>query len=189
MAVALSALAHFADPAQLAENFERLRGGASVAYATGPASLGGARNPTMELVRRWVAEGRATLAQGRDPQDRERWIYRVYRKSVPDAPSAGAPAAAKTALGAAGDALASLHQDARRVYRLLSQIAADGRACPTNEAIADLLDLPGHEQARHRFNQLVNAGLVTVIEPNRFGTRVIQITATGHRTAPAAPRP
>lgn len=172
-------IARFADPAQLAVAFARLNGGASLVYATGPASLGGVRNPTIELVQGWVKAGTATLAQGRDAGNRDQFNYRVYRKSVPAVP---APAPAPAAMPAA---LRELPVDAQRVYRLLAGVAAAGRACPTNDAIADLLDLEGREQARHRFNQLVRAGLIAVIEPNRFGTRVIRIAATGHRTAPA----
>lgn len=171
-------IARFADPAQLAEAFARLNGGASLIYATGPASLGGAQNPTMALVQGWVKAGTATLAQGRDAANRDQFNYRVYRKSVAAAPPA--PAVAVIPAG-----LHELPVEAQRVYRLLAGVAAAGRACPTNDAIADLLDLPGREQARHRFNQLVRARLIDVIEPNRFGTRVIRIAATGHRTAPA----
>ena len=51
--------------------------------------------------------------------------------------------------------------------------------------IAEALGLRDRQAARYRFDQLVSAGLIKVIEPARFGPRIIEITATGKRTGKA----
>lgn len=158
---------HFADAAQLAQAFERLRPGASAVYATGPSSLGAARNATMRLVSGWVGEGRATTACGRDLRSPGRWLYRVYR--IEPAP----PRA---------NSVTRTGQDRARVLALLADHARRGEPCPSNEAIADTLDLSDARRARYLFDQLVEAGAVRVIEPARFGPRVIEVVSLSLRT-------
>ena len=177
----MSALAQFTDPAQLAENFARLGPGQSLVWALGPSSPGGHGNATRALVERWVAEGRATTAQGRDPREAGRWMFLVYR--VEDSEAQGIPGAA---------ARISRHCDPAweesaegRIYGLLRRCAAKGLPCPSNGAIAEALGMECAETVRYRFNKLVVAGRVRVIEPARFSARVIEITATGARTAPS----
>jgi hypothetical protein len=46
-----------------------------------------------------------------------------------------------------------------------------------------VLGLPGARQARYRFNRLEALGHLRTIEPARFGARVIELTASGRRTA------
>lgn len=184
MGLSAMSLAQFADPSQLEGAFWALPKGGSLIFAQGPSSLGGASNATVLLVQGWVKEGQATTASGRDPRNREAWIYRVYRQAAeaPKAPAIkGSPAPGQPPVNDPNWEESAVGM----VYRMLRRCAQRGWPCPTNDAIAEHLNFESHEQARYRFNQLVRDGLVRVIEPARFSTRVIEITATGERTAPS----
>lgn len=163
-------LAQLADQHQLAASFERLRPGASLIFARGPHPLGADGNATLAMVQAWVRDGLATMAHGRDPELAGQWIYRVYRAAAEAAPPQSSVV---------------VPSEADRVYRLLCRVAERGEPCPTNARIAEALGMESHEQARHRFRQIERARLIRVIEPNRFGTRVIEICATGARTGHA----
>ncbi|WP_157812516.1 hypothetical protein [Novosphingobium kunmingense] len=168
-------LPQFADPAQLAAAFERLAPGASLVWATGPSSLGTARNATRALVDTWIAEKRATCAHGREPGQSDRWLFRVYRTEPGPFRRNG--------ISATGKAGRDKREDQNRVLGLLADCARRGTECPTNEAIAEALDLPTPWRARYLVQRLEAEGEIRLIEPARFGPRVIEIASSGLRTA------
>lgn len=171
--------ARFTDPAQLAEAFERADAGQRLVWASGPSSLMAPDNATQLLVREWYEARRATMVQGKDLREAGRWLFYVVKLAEP------APVAepADTAPPKARPIPDRMPHDARRLLALLADHAGRALPCPSNEAIADLLDLDGPRRARTLFGVLVQLGLVRVIEPARFGPRVIEIAASGARTA------
>lgn len=168
-------LTHYADPAQLEAWLAGAKPGNVVTYATGPY-LGD--HAAAACMRAAQAGGSVELFQERS--DRAHCFEYKARKIAVRCERDGAGAATP------GDVLVQPHQlpgEERQVYLfLLAEIEA-GRPCPTNEAIADALDLETSRQARYRFDKLVEAGLVRVIEPARFGARVIELVLTGQRSA------
>lgn len=167
---ALGALTNFAEPAQMALWIEQAAPGAVLMYATGPW-LG--NHPAAALAREWQASGLAELWQARASRAN---CFDYHARKLP--PRAAVPAVAR----GAGDS------DSGRLLALLAQIAGEGLPCPTNEALADELGLGSKWKARHLFDRLVASGAVRLIEPARFGARVIEIAETGARTAPSGVR-
>lgn len=173
--------ARFADAGQLAEAFERLSPGQRVIYATGPSSLSAFDNPVLGLVRSLLDAGRATAAQGRDPRDSARTCYFLYRSIEADAPPPPeAPAGASKGPPPLPD---RFPWDGRRVLSHLAHCAAMGLPCPSNEALAELLELESPRRAKFLFDKLKDAGQIKVIEWARFGPRVVEVVASGKRTA------
>jgi hypothetical protein len=80
------------------------------------------------------------------------------------------------------------HMTADRVFEVLADAAARGAPCPTNKEISDTVGLLTASNASEMVRRLEAAGRIRV---NRFScTRVIEIVATGARTAmPANTRP
>ena len=167
---------YYADPAGLALCLRNAGIGQSFVYAKGPAT--DPAHPVVKLVSAEVAAGRATVNVQRSKTGDDgggELRYLIRKLAVKFEPVALAPAPA-----------AKLHPLAQDLYDLLVAAAEARRPCPSNDALAELLGVADRYRARHRFDQLVKAGLIKVIEPNRYGTRVIEITATGQRTAAAA---
>jgi hypothetical protein len=177
----MSVDARFADAGQLAEAFERLSPGQRVIYATGPASLAAFDNPVLGLVRGLLEAGKATAAQGRDPRDKARTCYFLYRSIAGDAPPAPRP---DEKVSKGPPRLPDRFPwDGRRVLAHLAHCAAMGLPCPSNEALAELLELESPRRAKFLFDKLKDAGQIKVIEWARFGPRVVEVVASGKRTA------
>lgn len=151
----------YAPVSQLCEWVDAARPGDVAIYARGPAL--DPQHETAALVRRLAGEAKVTPFKTRDGGGM--LIHQVKRQ-------------------AAGSAKARrLHPDAARMLSVLADAAARGRPCPSNAEIAELLDFETREQARYRFNALVRAGHVRLIAREHFGVRVIEIAASGLRTA------
>jgi len=163
----LGPLTHYADPAAMAAWLASARAGAELIYASGPF-LGTA--PAAALAQQWQAAGAVELFQRRSGTRANCFDYHARRRAV-----AAVPGAISAEV---------LPDEALRVLDLLMRVAAERGQCPTNEGIARALDLKDWTRARYRFRQLIDAGRIRVIEPARFGARVIEIVATGARTAP-----
>lgn len=165
----------YADPAGLALCLRNAGIGQSFVFAKGPALDPG--HAVVQLVKAEVAAGRAIthLQRGMAGGDGAGELrYLVKKLAVKFAPAAlPDPPAAK------------LHPLAQDMYDLLVAAAEAKQPCPSNDALAELLGIADRYRARHRFDQLVKAGLIKVIEPARFGPRIIEITATGKRTGMA----
>lgn len=158
----------YAPQAEMAAALRAAPVGRSFVYARGPA-LDPAQ-PVVKLVKAEAEAGRAALfLNGRDAEGALRYSIRKLAAAAPAAAAPSAPAA-------------RLHAIAQDIYDLLVAAAEAKRPCPSNDALAEALGLADRHGARHRFKQLVEAGLIKVIEPARFGPRVIEITATGLRT-------
>lgn len=155
----------YADPMQMAEWLDGARTGAVLIYASGP-NLNGGRHPAAVLARRWNDAGQAALFSKRYG---EGFQFCAKKLSAACAGEARLPA----------DWQASVEAE---VYRLLEDCAARGVPCPSNEAIAEALELRDRYAARYRFDQLVKQGMVRVITSDRLTGRVIEITASGART-------
>lgn len=154
----------FADPAQLAVWFERMPVRGWVTYACAPFLP--VRHPVVVLVQKLRDEGRATFAQQKSDRAPGFYEYRLQKLAWTPPGATLAPGAIEA-----------------RLLLVLADCAAHGLQCPSNEVLAEVLGLAGPRQARHRFNRLERLGHVRVIEPARFGARVIEIVATGARTA------
>lgn len=163
----LAALTNYADPAQMALWMEQASPGAVLIYATGPW-LG--NHAAAAMAREWQAQHRAELWQTRAARAN---CFDYHARKLPPRP------AAPVMVRGGGDG------DCGRMLALLEQIAAEALPCPTNEALADELGLGSKWKARHLFDRLVASGAVRLIEPARFGARVIEIAETGARTAPS----
>jgi hypothetical protein len=178
--------ARFADAGQLAEQFERLSAGQRLVYATGPGSLAAFDNPVIDQVRRWRdVEGKATTAQGRDPRDAARTMHFVYRVGSSEAaPRQAEPGRDEGQAGAKVPPLPDRFPfDGRRMLAALANCAAMGQPCPNNEGLADLLELESPRRARTLFDLLVKHHQIKVIECARYGPRVVEVAASGKRTA------
>lgn len=165
----LPALTNYADPAQMALWIESAPAGAELMYATGPW-LGG--HAAAALARDWAARGVAVLWQTRATRAH---CFDYHARKLPVRPVSAVPDAL-----APDDVVAG---DAGRMLAHLAEIAATGDPCPSNEGLSDALALGSKWRARHLFDRLVASGRIRVIEPARFGARVIEITASGARTA------
>lgn len=163
-------LTHYADTAAMAAWLEAAAPGDVIVYATGPML---ADHPAPKLARRWHGAGQVDLFQTRA----ERAHCFEYKARKRATASAAVPPAASSAEILPGEAL--------RVLEMLSEAATANECCPTNDAIARTLGLKDWKRARYRFGQLVSAGRIRVIEPARFGARVIEIVSSGARTAPS----
>lgn len=171
--------AEFTDAALLAEQFARLNPGESTVFCRGPNSWARFRDPAAELVRGWVNGGVATVAFGRDPREPGRYLHRVYRAASEPRADHG------LTLRSAIDFEASPEG---RVWALLRDCAAEGKPCPTNEDIAEALDMETPRQARSLFDLLKAQGRIRVISAAQFSHRVIEVVLPGKieplRTAP-----
>lgn len=161
-------ITHFADPAEMAAWLERALPRTVLVYASGP-NLGGGKHPAAALARSWSDAGLVALYSQRNGDGFRFCAKKLERRVV----SATAP------LGLSAD---WQDGDEGAIFRLLEDCAAGDLPCPSNDAIAETLNLRDRYAARYRFDRLVVAGLVRVIEPNRFTARVIEIAATGART-------
>lgn len=173
---------HFADLGDMQRWLALAAPRAEMIYACGP-SLGRGDNPAAALARIWSERGIVELFRQR--ADRPQcWNYHARR--LPEAVKAEQlnPAAEQGALRPKlPDDPAWAESPEGRVFRLIARCAASDRPCPSNQTIAELLGLDGHETARYRFNRLIHAGHLRLIEGNRFGARVVEVAATGKRTA------
>lgn len=196
----------FADPAQLAESFRRLRpGGHALVYAVAD-HLPPQRNETLRLVDHWIASGEAlALPQMRDREHPEFWLFRVTRScrvnradvrssaSQSSLPGRGPPVSEP--LEAAECSFATVRPESPpltdsqfwdsplgEVYAHLRKVAKLGLACPSNETLAEELGFETARQARYIMQRLQEAGHIRLIEPARFGPRVIEIASSGMRT-------
>lgn len=171
-------LTTYADPAQFAAWLESAKpGGHPVIYATGP-SLG--KHPTAALARDWAEADKLLIWS--EPNRHREGCKDYKAKRLQDPVRSGFPSA-----GDSADPLDNpefMRSPMGKVYAALADCAARGGLCPTNDELAWLCQFPSKEPARYRFGQLVKAGLIRLIEPNRYKARVIEIVATGHRTAP-----
>lgn len=161
----------YADPKGLALCLRNASVGQSFVYAKGPALDPG--HAVVRLVQEEQAAGRVSTNLRRSGDDLH-YLVRVLEK-------------ARKAMAAAPIEAPAirLHHDAQRVFDLLERVVAEAKPCPSNDRIAEALGLRDRQAARYRFDQLVAAGLIKVIEPARFGPRIIEITATGKRTGKA----
>lgn len=163
-------LTTYASPAEMAAWIERADPGAAVIYATGPV-LGD--HEAARMARRWHDEGLAELFQRR--ADRPNAFEYCARKR-----------SARTAASFVAGPV-TLSNTERLMLAILTDAARAGAACPSNDALAAELRLKDKRAARYRFDRLVAAGHLRVIEPARFGPRVIEICASGLRTRSCPP--
>ena len=170
-------LTTYADAGEMRRLFADMPVGGELIYATGPF-LGD--NPAPVLAREWAARGRAQLFQRRH-ESRAHCFHYIARKADPAHAQAVRPVVGECA------AIPFDWPDSEegRMFDLLQRLADEKRECPTNAHLARALGLKDEEAARYRFNKLVSWGHVRVIEPQRFGPRVIEIAATGRRTKEA----
>jgi hypothetical protein len=159
----IPALTTYVDVDELRENFERAQAGDRVTYAIGPYLKPGALVPA--VARKLAEGGRGHLLQEREGRG---YRYFIVKSTAPRLRVVEAlnPASAEA-----------------RVLALLIEAAQAGRRCPGNTEIADRLDLDSRYQARDRVQALVRLGHIRVVEQLRFGGRVIEIVASGLRTA------
>lgn len=175
---------HFADPGDMRRWLAGAAAKDEMIYAAG-ADLGRGDNPAAALARAWSDRGVVELFRKRG-DEAGRWNY--YARRLPDLPTVVAvPDDVPTRPKLPDDPAWSESVDGR-VFRLIARFAASGRPCPSNQTIAELLDLDGHESARYRFNRLIAQGHLRLIEGNRFGSRVVEIAATGKRTSSVVDR-
>ena len=160
-------LTHYAEADAMAAWLEAAGPGEVLIYATGPALTDHA---APRLARSWQAQGLVDLFQGR-AERAHCFEYKARKRAY------------RAEAGAEGVTAEILPGDALRVLALLSAVADAGEPCPTNEDIAEQLSLGTRWRARHLFDRLKLSGRIRVIEPARFGARVIEIAATGKRTA------
>lgn len=204
-----SALTTYADPARMTRWLRLAVPGHRIIYATG-ASLEGGRHPAARLAREWQEAGLASLVQQRRADGLIDFCAVKARPACPVIPRGRGSDPAGSAGGAGADASASpvdrkgrgpdpladaafAASDEGRMYQHLRGIAARGLACPSHAGLAARLGLEGRrgtrsadaprQQARYLFEKLCSTGLIRLIEPARFGSRVIEITETGDRTA------
>ncbi|MFZ5745255.1 MAG: hypothetical protein ACOY7T_12335 [Pseudomonadota bacterium] len=171
--------AEFTEAKLLAEQFARLAPGASLVFCRGPQSWARFPDAAARMVQQWIDQGRATVACGRDVRDPGRWLHRVYRKADPDPVPDGLTVRGTLAFEASAEG---------QVWALLRDCAAEGLPCPSNEVIANALNLETARDGGRLFERLVQQGRVRVIEPNRFVHRVIEVIVPGGaplRTAPS----
>lgn len=138
-------------------------------------------NPTVKLVLQAIAEGRYSKHfAGRDDLGRLRHVARRVESAKSENRGKGA-VRRRAGLDPAGPEMA--------IYAVLCDAAARGIACPSNSQLADMADHPKAWTARdagRAYEKLVALGMVRVVEPARYGPRVIEIVATGKRTASAS---
>lgn len=154
-------------------------GGHPVIYAVTPQLE---QHPTVVLVRE-LALADKLLIWSEESKDQPGFkIYRAKRR--PDPPRTSYPAGKGSADPLDNPEFCA--SAAGRVYAMLAECAARGLECPSNGELAEALGFEGREQGRYQFKALVRAGLIRVIEPNRYSARVIEIVASGKRTASAS---
>lgn len=156
-------LTTYARPEQMREWHERAAPGDRCIYAIGP-DLGD--DPSAALARELGQTGTVHLSRQRDGRG-----WRYFMEKRPAAVSTKGPP--------------RLSPDEARVLALLADAAARGRECPSYSEIAEQLDLRSRFQARDRFNALVRAGAVRIVSNERLHGRIIEIVASGQRTAAA----
>lgn len=76
---------------------------------------------------------------------------------------------------------------ADRLYDFLAAIARNGAPCPSADNIVEALGLNNTSDMSRHLDKLVAAGRIRVHRPGP-SARVVEIVATGDRTAPTAPR-
>lgn len=174
---ATGAVTHFADAGQMRAWLASAPPGQLMIYACGPNLFPGS-NPAAVLAREWQAGGLAELSQTRADRD-GCWNYRARKLAEIPSVDLKAPLAGSTNQ----DPPEFSDSEEGRLYRLIKRTALAGLPCPSNAEIAEALELDSRFRARDRFNALVKAGHLNLIEGNRFGARVVEVAATGARTA------
>ena len=134
-------------------------------YAIGPAL--GSRAGAAQLARELAARGAAHLFQERDGKG---WRYCIEKRAAPVRPDGRVVPLDPASIEG-------------RLLALLTRAADASRPCPTNEELAEALGLGAGHEARYRFGRLIEGGHLRLIESRRFGGRVIEVAATGARTA------
>ncbi len=175
--------AEFTDATELAEQFARLAPGHSLTFcvvASKAASWRRHHHPSASLVQGWIDGGAATVAgPGADPVRPGKFRH-ILCKTYDADRAAPVPGLRST--------LAFEASDEGRVWALLRDCAAAGQPCPSNEAIAEALDLETAREARSLFDRLKAQGRVRVISAAQFSHRVIEVIEPGAkdplRTAP-----
>jgi hypothetical protein len=157
-------LTTYADPSDLEVWMRRAAPGDETWYAIGPAL--GEKAAAPKLARRLAGDGLATLFLRRVGGG----LHYMIRKRAP----------AASAISACGRIAAPAATE-RALYEVLCQVADDGLPLPSNEVLAERAGLPDRHAARYRLSLLVAAGFVQVEVGS--GRRVVQIVATGQRTA------
>lgn len=184
---ALRSLTHatrYLDPARMKAWLRCAPVGEGLVYASG-ASLEGGRNPAAVLAREWIAAGLVNPKQKRAGNGITDYI--IEKRAVgavihPAARQGGEENLRHAQAGRTEVASSPPTGKELDLYLLLVEAAEAGADCPGHGALAERLDLPRRETARYLFNKLEAAGHVRLIEPARFGARVIEIVATGQRT-------
>ena len=157
-------LTTYAEPGELEAWMLRAEPGDETWYAIGPALGDKAAAP--KVARRFAGDGLATLFLRRVGGG----LHYMIRKRAP----------ALSAVAACGR-LAQPAPTERALYDVLCQIADDGLPLPSNELLAERAGLPDRHAARYRISLLRAAGFVRVEVV--AARRVLEITATGQRTA------
>lgn len=132
--------------------------GDSFVYAAGPAL--DRDHPVVQLVARLRGEGRVrTHIGGRDHQQRLRYLVTVL--PAPDAPPALPPRA-------------QLRPGEGELLELLRELQAEGRPCPSDAELAQILKLQDRHAAGYRLRRLAQLGLVKISNPAPR-TRVVEV--------------
>jgi hypothetical protein len=172
--VPFAAIERVDSPRALAEWLKRAAPGQKCCYFTGAALPPAWREATAPAI-----AGGAVLPFQQRRADRRLDYCLVKRRN---AGSAGPPAARGAVRRSNGHSGArTVDEEAEWLMAVLRRLAAEGRACPDNAALAELAVLKDAEAVRYRLRLLADGGRIKVGEVN--GRRVITIIATGWSTA------
>lgn len=138
--------------------------GDAMPYAIGPAL--GEKSATARLARSLRDSGEAILFLER----REGRLHYMIRKRAKPEPARQVRIESAVPPG-----------PQRQLYHVLCELASDGLMLPSLEDLAELARLSDRKAAHYRLNQLSSAGIVRVATVN--GSRIVEIVATGLRTA------
>ncbi len=150
----------------LEEWFAGATAGVAIIYATARALPREA--PGVQLVSRWVEEGRAETTQKRDVRDPSRFNFHVSKLADADAAAPLHPA------DAARVQRSTVRADKGRMLRLLRQIAERGGPCPSHRELGRKLGLKHRYAARYLLACLVEDGRIA-LDAGPGGARMVRI--------------
>lgn len=148
--------------------FRAAEPGARQVYASGGVLLAEARS--VKLAWRLANEGKAELAQDRDPERPgcRRWWIQKRRADTARAPRVRGVE----------------RRELDALFALLERCATTGRECPSDGAVAEALDLGprprGRNRAQYLFGKLKAAGRIAVESRGTCAARVVTILTGRH---------
>lgn len=139
----------------------------------------------VKLARDWAAQGKVSLTQRRDPDNRARWQYLMQKRAC----GAGGVVVARNPRKM--DSLSAAQSG--KLLNLLRLCAERGQDCPSNMRLARALGLPsgdrGRGRARYLLDILVETGAVVIESHGCNAPRVVTIIAEGRASGLATRKP